>query len=69
MVCFFKKSTERWSFLCFERLPAPSFSVCPMLFLHGFCSKFFVCSVSLTRSGISLREGQPDELLKLGRCF
>ena len=40
-----------------------------MLFLHGFCSKFFVYSVSLTRSGISLREGQPDKLLKLGRCF
>lgn len=30
-------------------------SVC--LFLHGFCSKLFVCSTSLTRSGFSLREG------------
>lgn len=66
---FFKKGTERWWFLCFKRLPAPSSSVFPMLFLHGFCSKVFVHSVSLTRSGISLREGQPDELQKLGRCF
>lgn len=65
----FKKGAERWWFLCFKRLPAPSSSVFPMLFLHGFCSKVFVRSVSLTRSGISSREGQPDELQKLGRCF
>lgn len=45
------------------------FPSAPCFSYMDFAVSFFVCSVSLMRSGISLREGQPDELLKLGRCF